>query len=521
MTRVALVTVLLALLVPAAAHAGTYEVWACADSAGKPVPADGWRSEGYGYYSSPANACTGGNGLYAGLNGAFAHAANAETLTWHFHVDAPLKIASYRLWRAVRTEANSFNASPVYWMARQQNSYTGAYVVGPENCPGCGGLGDTTNHFAAANLVAESNLADVRDLFLNAGCGGATGYNCTAEAGTAPDAVSFRMYRSQITLQDDADPVFTSTPSGSLTAGGVLSGTQGLSFSASDSGGGVLRYELEVDGGHTVAEQVICARPYTAVVPCKTAASGSLSFDTATLADGPHTMRVLVVDATATNVAAYGPFAITTSNAPSSCAPAEGTGLSVALDRKRSTIAYGGRLDVVGQAPPGATVRVFSQVSRSGAAARLGRTPIAADATGKFTYRVPAGPSRALRFAYRGGADPLFSCSKPLNVAVKARATLRASPRTIHSGRRVRFTGKLRGGYVPKRGKLIELQAHERGRWRGITTLRTNAKGAFSYRYRFSVRARGTTFPVRVRVRADDSYPFALGTSKRVRVRVR
>jgi hypothetical protein len=106
-------------------------------------------------------------------------------------------------------------------------------------------------------------------------------------------------------------------------------------------------------------------------------------------------------------------------------------------------------------------------------------------------------------------------------VAVKARSTLKATPRSIRSGRRVRFSGSLRGGYVPHSGKLIELQAHERGRWRSITTLRTNSHGAFSYRYRFSSRARGATFPVRVRVRPDASYPFALGTSKHVRVRVR
>ena len=194
----------------------------------------------------------------------------------------------------------------------------------------------------------------------------------------------------------------------------------------------------------------------------------------------------------------------------------------MAFDRKRRTIGYGGKLNVVGQAPPGAQVRVFSQVSRAGAAAKL--RPHAARrrrAPGSSPTAVPAGPSRALRFAYRSGPDPLFECSKALNVAVKARSTLKASPRTIRSGQRVRFSGRLKGGYVPKGGKLIELQAYERGRWRSITTLRTNAKGAFSYRYRFSFRARGTTFPVRVRVRHDDSYPFALGTSSRVRVRVR
>ena len=57
----------------------------------------------------------------------------------------------------------------------------------------------------------------------------------------------------------------------------------------------------------------------------------------------------------------------------------------------------------------------------------------------------------------------------------------------------------------PSGGKLVELQAFERGHWRSVRTVRTNAKGAFSYRYRFSFRASGTTFPVRVRVRADGS----------------
>jgi hypothetical protein len=512
----------LALLLCATAQAGTYEVWSCADADGKPVPADGWRSEGSGYFSSPSNDCAGGNGLYAGLNGAFAHAANSETLTWHFQVAAPLKIASYRLWRAARVGPTSYNATPVYWMARQSNQYTGAYVVGPENCPGngCSGLGDVNSHFAAANLVTEANLADVRDLFLNAGCGGASGFNCTAEDSPDPDAVYLRMYRAAVVLQDDADPVYSSPPAGSLIAGGTLAGPQGVSFSASDVGGGLARAEIEVDG-RTVAQQSLCSRPYTAVVPCKPAASGSLSFDTATLADGQHTVRVLAVDATDTNTAAYGPFTITTSNAPTRCSPTEATDVSVAFDRKQHTIAYGGKLSVVGHAPPGSKVRVFSQVTLAGAPAKLLRTPLIADATGTFTYRVPAGPSRGLRFAYRGGADTLFACSKPLDVAVRARASLKASPRSIRSGARVRFSGQLRGGYVPKRGKLIELQAYERGRWRSITTLRTNARGAFAYRYRFSFRASGTTFPVRVRVRADDAYPFALGTSKRVRVRVR
>jgi hypothetical protein len=514
-----MLAVALALLFTASARAGTYEVWSCADANGKPVVADGWAAEGGAQFSPSSNACASGGGLYAWLHGDFDHPVGTN-VAWHFTAPPATKIARYRIWRAAVADANRPNETPLYTLNRARNVYDGPWVV--EQCPayGCHALGSTADPFGSANLVTDDNLTDVRDIWLNASCGGAGGSTCTAAAGTAPETAAFHMYRAAIVLQDDADPVFSTPPAGSLTAGGVLAGVQGVSYSATDAGGGVLRAEIEVDR-RTVAEELVCARPYTAVVPCKPAASGSLSFDTATLADGPHSVRVLVADATGTNVASFGPFTITTSNAPTTCSPTEATDVAVGFDRKRRTIAYGGKLSVVGQAPPGASVRVFSQVSRAGSPVKLARTPVVADASGRFTYRVPAGPSRALRFAYGSGADALLACSKPLLVAVKARSTLKATPRSIRSGQRVRFSGKLRGGYVPTGGKLVELQAYERGRWRSITTLRTTSRGSFSYRYRFSFRARGTTFPVRVRVRPDASYPFALGTSKRVRVRVR
>ena len=519
--RAGMLVLLLVLACAGTAHAGTYEVWSCAGPDGKPVPADGWRVEGYGYYSSPSNDCAAGNGLFAGLHGDFDHSTNTENLVWHFQVPASLTIAGYRIWRAARTEANSYNASPNYFMARQANQYVGAYVVGGEQCPGCGGLGDINSHFAAANLVAESNLAGVRDLFLNAGCGGASGFVCAASTSTAPYMVYFRMYRAAIRLQDDTDPVFTSPPAGSLTAGGTLAGTHGVSFSATDTGSGVQQATIEVDGVNVVTQPLGCAPPYVAVTPCKLSVSPTVALDTTTLADGPHTVRVLVTDATQTNVAAFGPFTITTANAPTSCAPAESPNLSVRFDRKRASIAYGGRLNVRGTAPPGTQVRVFSQVARPGAPVKLARTPVIADAQGRFAYRVPAGPSRTLRFAYRAASDPVFQCSKALSVKVRAPITLRAVPRSVRVGGRVRFSGKLRGGYVPRGGALVDLQGYERGSWHTIRLVRTNRKGQFSHRRRFSPRAAGTAYPIRVRVRRNDAYPYVLGTSKTVRVRVR
>lgn len=279
---------------------------------------------------------------------------------------------------------------------------------------------------------------------------------------------------------------------------------------AASAPAGTYQAIIEVDGVPVVQQGAGCSKPFVAVVPCKPATSGTITLDTATLADGPHSVRVLITDATETNTAAFGPFTITTSNAPTTCAPAESPNLSVRFDRKRRTISYGGRLRVIGQAPPGARC---ASSARSAAPAKLGRTPLTADAQGRFTYKVPAGPRAACasptarpRIRSTSARERWTSC--------RARVTLRASPRSIRSGERVRFSGRLRGGYVPGNGKVVELQAHERGRWRTFRTVRTSRKGAFSYRYRFSFRAGG-------RVRADGSYPFALGTSRRVRVRVR
>jgi hypothetical protein len=507
--------------VPSKAHAGTYQVFSCSGPNGEAVPADGWRAEGHAEHSSPVNACASGGGLYAGLNGVVAHAANAATVTWHFQVPASLKIHSYQMWRAAGVQPNTDNASPVYWMARQSNQYVGAYVVGGENCPGwqCRGLGDASKRFAPANLIGEGPLTDVRDLYLNAGCGGETGRACAA---ASSDVAWFRMYGAAITLQDDSDPVFGSPPAGSLLGGGALAGAHGVSFAATDVGGGLHEAVIEVDGQRAAATNLGCAPPYTAVVPCKLAVSGTVTLDTAALADGAHSVRVLVTDVSG-NAAAFGPFPITTSNAPTSCAPADAANLTTRVSR-RGDIGYGGRLLVRGQlagAAAGTQVRVLSLIARAGATQKVGRTPLVTDAEGRFTYRVPAGPSRTLRFASRNAGDPLWACSKPVTVKVRAPVSLRATPRSIRAGQSVRFRGRLRGGYLPADGKLVELQAFERGRWRSLRNVRTNRQGAFSYRYRFSFRASGVTFPVRVRVRPDAGYPWALGTSNRVRVRVR
>ena len=138
---------------------------------------------------------------------------------------------------------------------------------------------------------------------------------------------------------------------------------------------------------------------------------------------------------------------------------------------------------------------------------------------GHYAARIPAGPSRTMRLeAWVQGASTLACAS----VKVKTRAGVRLkATRRVRPGGRVRFSGRLRGRPVPRRGKLVELQAFDGGRWRTFAQPRSNRKG----RYRTSYRLRRTfgprTFRFRARVRREAGYPYELGYSRTVRVRVR
>jgi hypothetical protein len=506
-----------------AAHAATYEVWSCAGPDGKPAPADGWDSPGPGLHTGAVDECGTGGGLHAWLDGRFTQPLDTQQY-WSFRAPKDTTIAAGRVWRTVRVGPDTGGAVTAYALqfatavdgAGQQVEFCNVELDTPCSVLGAAPpLGDQ-------NIAGAADLMDTLALRADLLCGGTGAAGCQA-TGT-PEMAVMRIYRAAIVLQDTHLPAFVNPPSGSLTTPVALSGTHSIAFEGTDAGSGLQRVTLEVDGRPAVTQELGCAPPYTARVPCKLEASGTLALDTATLADGPHAVRVLLTDATGANTSASTPFTITTANTPTSCAALESPRFAVAFDRRRHTIPYGGRLIArgsLGGVPAGTTVLVAGQVKRAGAHARFLRTRLKTDAAGRFSYRVPSGPSRTLRFAAIVPGQLAYACSKPLTVNVKARVTLAASQRSVRPGTRVRFRGRLRGGYVPRAGKLVELQAHERGHWRSIRTVRSNARGVFGYTYRFSSRARGVRFPIRAVVRPDAGYPWALGTSRRIAVRVR
>ena len=99
---------------------------------------------------------------------------------------------------------------------------------------------------------------------------------------------------------------------------------------------------------------------------------------------------------------------------------------------------------------------------------------------------------------------------------------MRATPRAVRVGQTLRLRGKVRGA-VPRRGVPVIFQGRSGGgRFETFADGRANGKGRFTVHYRFrSAGSHGRTFTFRVKLRGDARFPYALGYSKRVRVRVR
>ena len=179
-----------------------------------------------------------------------------------------------------------------------------------------------------------------------------------------------------------------------------------------------------------------------------------------------------------------------------------------------------GALETESGAPLGdAVVDVYARSAAAGSEfERLGA--VRTNPKGEFAYTVPAGTSRSVRFRYDGdGRHRSAEEAVVLNVA--AAATIAASHRTRRNGQTVGFKGKLRSLPIPAAGKLLDLQAFYRSKWRTFATPRADSKGKWSYRYRFGATRGKVPYRFRVLIRPESAYPYGLGLSPTVQVVVR
>jgi hypothetical protein len=363
---------------------------------------------------------------------------------------------------------------------------------------------------------------------------------CTTAAG---GGISHLIYGAQVVLNDPTLPVADIEASG-LLSGGRRNGSDAITLDSTDNGG-IRRVEIiDLSGGGAV----VGTEDYGAGALTDTGAGCSarlakqcpnLRNETVrptSLAAGQRTLKVRLTDAGG-NVREYGPYVVDVAT-PSNRGPLNGTSATdggrltarfSGGSKVRKTVSYRKRATVTGRLTnthgtpiSGAELKILTRDRRSGARF-VHRWTAKTNAEGIYRVKVRAAASRLVQVAWASHIhDPSPQESAYVTLNARASASLRAAPQVIGVGRTLRLRGTVRG-VIPSRGVPLIFQGRSGGgRYTTFADGRANRKGRFSVRYRFrSGGSRGRTFTFRVKLRGDARFPYALGYSKRVRVRVR
>jgi hypothetical protein len=160
---------------------------------------------------------------------------------------------------------------------------------------------------------------------------------------------------------------------------------------------------------------------------------------------------------------------------------------------------------------------VAAQVRAPGAVEHVLATP-STDRGGRFSARIPRGPSRRLRVAYwpgQTGAVERFT-----KIRFRARPRLRLRPRrALRMGDRLRFITRIPGPAAGRR--IVRIEALAGRRWVPVASGRTGAGGVYRGSYRFHATTERRTYRFRALVPRQAGYPYARGTSRTKRKVVR
>src|SRR4051812_3587916 len=284
--RLTALTLLATLALAAPARAGTYEQHGF----------DGWTPSVQGSFVAAVLGADGGLEARFWARSAFSPGEVGE---WTYAAPADTTVASWDLERSVGgIGSGDWNT---LFLARADGN---ARVVAAD----VPSVNRSWGWVSGSGLGASGLVALLQ-------CGGP---HVCAPAGTA--ALTLRDTR--VVLHDAFAPEISAVR-GDLAAAGPLRGTSALSFSAADRGGGVYRAWAVVDGRPEppVAigdERCRGGEPYRFSFrqPCPLSAGATAAVDTSALADGPHTIAVMVEDAAGNTVTVYGPTRRVVDNLP-------------------------------------------------------------------------------------------------------------------------------------------------------------------------------------------------------------
>jgi hypothetical protein len=539
-----------ALLVPATARAGTYHVYTCA-AAGKVWPNAAWRAVALSGVTIDSSCSGSSIGLSAPAN---ATSANNTSAALVFTAPGGTRIADFALTRSLDyTDTAKANT----------HQYFVTYELGPTVFAGAGdynqptraalnaqkqwyGYPMATAHVARGAVTRASFPAlagykgDATQLILRLGCFN-RGSACTV---AASGAIADTLYGADVTINDPTPPSVIVAASG-LLAGGSRDGSDPVTVSASD-GAGIRRVDL-IDVTDPAAPAVVGSEDYgdgrtdanrgcdySNPAPCPQL-SGETVRPTA-LPAGQRRLVVRVTDAGGNFVDSgpYPVFAVTPSDRGALNGPnATETGtIQLAFSHSRSkhpvvgfgqhVIVRGRLLNAAGQAVPGARLSLLSRDLRSNAPI-VPRQTTTTGPGGDFSFRVAASASRLLQVGWLSHLnDVRFAADGYLTLRARAASSLRVSTHAPRVGRRMTVRGRIHG--VGRDRVTVVLQGRARGarRYQTFAVATASSHGLFKAHYTFRARgSRGHRFQFRAQIRPAASFPYELGYSTTVTVRVR
>jgi hypothetical protein len=327
-----------------------------------------------------------------------------------------------------------------------------------------------------------------------------------------------------LSLRDPAAP--TLDIAGPLATPGTRRGTLGLGVVANDSGSGVRRLGVTVNGSPLTARAETCRLAGAIAVRLQPCPAGSGLMSAVNTASPPFRQGVNHLQACAVDYApgmsANRRCQTRTVRVDNLCpisevaggtnldARIEGAGRHGTVPSNRGAVIVGRLTGANGGAVAGARVCVAGRSRLPGTAERVLATPVTG-ADGRFRAELPPGPSQALRVAY--WRDGRFELERRLALDVRVRPALRLKPRgKLRNGKRMRMVTRLPGPRNDHRA--VEIKVRARHHWQVLRSGKTNARGVYRSAYRFHATRGRSTYRFRAVVRPQRGYPYLGGRSK-------
>src|SRR3954447_1098102 len=225
-----------------AAEAGTYQQYTCKLPDGTPAGTDGWTPDAVSPFLPQSDDYDQSAGLRTQMQGVGISSGVERAWTWAPAANTTLQEA--HLYRAFSLTTGDSTATPFV------RATAGPVVIEHEGSSPATGTGVSSrgsyaswslpaNHLEV--LDAPSVAAD--DVRVALGCQGTPTGTCPATGGLS----DLRIQAATFTLRDASAPSITNV-TGSLTTAGAKQGIQSVQFDATDTGAGIYRTFLDVDG---------------------------------------------------------------------------------------------------------------------------------------------------------------------------------------------------------------------------------------------------------------------------------